>query len=132
MCGIVTRAEIGPHLRSLEDGKAANPFPLHQTYFAVFDSNASLLGRIPDRKLREQIISTYIEAKGFIDSMHYYERLVTDYESRPESSPFSMRSDAEAYSEIVSYSAQLKQGHVILEAKVNVLKERLQAYLDPR
>jgi hypothetical protein len=72
--------EIGPSLRNLKDGETAIPFPLHQSYFSVFDTNASLVGRIPEIELREQIISTYIEAKGFVDSMHYYERMVTAYD----------------------------------------------------
>jgi hypothetical protein len=75
--------QIGPHLRGIPEHEAAIVFPVHQNYFVVFDSSAFLLGRIPDTKLRESIISTYVEAKGFVDSLHYYERLVEDYESTP-------------------------------------------------
>jgi hypothetical protein len=71
--------DIGPHLKDLPEGQAATVFPLQQSYFVVFDSSASLIGRIPDAKLRQQIIATYIEAKGFVDSMRYYERLVDTY-----------------------------------------------------
>jgi hypothetical protein len=121
--------EIGPHLRSLEDAKPAIPFPLHQTYFAVFDSNAFLLGRIPDRKLGRQIISTYVEAKGFVDSMRYYERLVTKYKADRRAPPLSVVSDSEAYIEIINYSAQLKKAHAMLEAKVNALQDPMRAFL---
>jgi hypothetical protein len=74
--------EIGPYLKTLLEHEASSVFPLHQSYFVVFDSNASLVGRIPCRKLREQIIATYVEAKGFVDSMRYYERLVDTYNAQ--------------------------------------------------
>ena len=122
--------EIGPHLRTLEDGQPAIPFPVHQSYFVVFDSNASLLGRILDRKLREQIISTYIEAKGFVDSLHYYERLVANYKANPDLPAMSIRTDGETYKEILYYSLQLKKAHALLEPKVKGLQDSLRAYLD--
>jgi hypothetical protein len=124
--------EIGPHLRSLEDGKPAIPFPLHQSYFAVFDTNASLLGRIPDEELGKQIISTYVEAKGFVDSMRYYERLVIKYKADRKTPSLTVISDSEAYTEIVDYSAQLKKAHAMLETKIKALQQPLRAYLEPK
>ncbi len=148
--------EIGPHLKDLPEDQAARVFPLHQSYFVVFDSSASLIGRIPDNKLREQIIATYIEAKGFVDSMRYYERLVDAYNEQKElpvqtSGPVqtggSMESAGASISNqigasvanlhrlkklhrtLVDYSKQLKLAHSRLETKVENLKGLLQTFL---
>jgi hypothetical protein len=48
--------------------------PLSRNYFAVFESNAAMLGRIEDRDLRERIISTYGSAKSLFDHLNYYSR----------------------------------------------------------
>jgi len=131
--------EIGPHLKTLPEGQAAIVFPLQQSYFVVFDSNASLIGRIPDRKLREQIIATYVEAKGFVDSMRYYERLVDTYNAQT-AQPIAPTTpvaasiirgirDNKFYGSLVHYSKQLKLTHSRLEAKTEVLKGLLQNFL---
>jgi len=130
--------EIGPHVKTLLEGEASPVFPLHQSYFVVFDSNASLVGRIPCRKLREQIIATYVEAKGFVDSMRYYERLVDTYntqKTQPSVAAYlasvakDVRDD-QLYRPLLQYSEQLKLDHSRLEEKMEELKRLLQAFLD--
>ena len=130
--------EIGPHLKDLPNGRAATVFPLQQSYFAVFDSSASMIGRIPDAKLREQIIATYIEAKGFVDSMRYYERLVDIYneqKAQPVQAPPTVSSairigrDLTLYQPLLDYSKQLQLAYSRLETKMADLKGLLQAFL---
>jgi len=130
--------EIGPHVKTLLEGEASPVFPLHQSYFVVFDSNASRVGRIPCRKLREQIIATYVEAKGFVDSMRYYERLVDTYntqKTQPSVAAYlasvakDVRDD-QLYRPLLQYSEQLKLDHSRLEEKMEELKRLLQAFLD--
>ena len=48
--------------------------PLSRNYFAVFESNAAMLGKIEDRVLRENIIRTYGSAKRLFDHLNYYSR----------------------------------------------------------
>lgn len=136
--------EIGPHLENLGENEAAIPFPVHQSYFVVFDTNASLIGRIPERELREQIISTYVEAKGFVDSLHFYERMVIEYEEYVASGKGielraikEMMKDPQGpsglgirYNKLISYSHKLKTAHSILERKVKALQDSSQAWLD--
>jgi hypothetical protein len=44
-------------------------------YFVVFDSNASLLGRVTNAALRREIVSTYVKLKAVVDVIsHYAER----------------------------------------------------------
>jgi hypothetical protein len=115
-------------------------FPLQQSYFVVFDSSAHLLGRIPDIKLREQIITTYTEAKGFVDSMRYYERLVDSY-NRQKTQPVQTAQqkfvsvlkpvrDAKLYAPLVVYSNQLKVAHARSEDRLRELRQLLKAFLD--
>lgn len=136
--------EIGPHLQSLPDDAVARVFPLHQSYFVVFDSNASLIGRVPDRELREQIISIYVEAKGFVDSMQHYERMVTSYDDYWQTMTVQQRAQEVLVSvdssqgpsrgqiltdNLKGYSRKLKTAYSLLQAKAQKLKSPLQAYL---
>lgn len=129
--------EIGPYLKDLPENEASPVFPLHQSYFVVFDSNAFLVGRIPCRKLREQIIATYVEAKGFVDSMRYYERLVDTYntEKRQPSVATYLASvakdvrDDQLYRPLLKHSALLRLDYSRLEEKMEELKRLLQIWL---
>jgi hypothetical protein len=92
-------------------------------------------------KLREQIIATYVEAKGFVDSMRYYERLVDTYNGQkaqpiqsPSSSPLvvstmrDLRND-QLFRPLLKYSEQLKLAHSRLEDRMEELKSLLQSFL---
>jgi hypothetical protein len=48
--------------------------PLSRNYFAVFQSNAAMLGKIDDKDLREKIIRVYGSAKSLFDYLNYYSR----------------------------------------------------------
>ena len=48
--------------------------PLSRNYFAVFQSNAAMLGEIADKDLREKIIRVYGSAKSLFDYLNYYSR----------------------------------------------------------
>jgi hypothetical protein len=101
-----------------------------QTYFVVFDSSASSLGRIRNKELREQIIAAYVEAKGFVDSMRHYEQLSSDYKPNPDLSLASFRSGTTPFGEMAKYSAQLKKAHAMLQPRIKALQQSLRAYLD--
>jgi hypothetical protein len=47
---------------------------LSRNYFAVFQSNAAMLGKIGDKDLREKIIRVYGSAKSLFDFLNYYSR----------------------------------------------------------
>jgi hypothetical protein len=48
--------------------------PLSRNYFAVFESNAAMLGKIGDKDLRGNIIRVYGSAKSLFDYLNYYSR----------------------------------------------------------
>jgi hypothetical protein len=48
--------------------------PLSRNYFAVFESNAAMLGKIGDKDLREKIIRVYGSTKSLFDYLNYYSR----------------------------------------------------------
>lgn len=45
---------------------------LKQNLFSVFDSNAAVLGQIPDAGLRRKIVATYAKLKAMVDVVNYY------------------------------------------------------------
>jgi hypothetical protein len=54
--------ELGFHIRG----------PLSRNYFAVFEANAAMLGKIGDKHLREDIIRVYGSAKSLFDYLNCY------------------------------------------------------------
>lgn len=66
-----------------EQFSGAEPFstyyPITQDYFTVYNSNASLIGQIPNDELRSAIVKAYLLAKGLIDSHLMNNRLLDDY-----------------------------------------------------
>ena len=72
---------IGNSLIELEKGKPLNAYyPVTQEYFLYYTSNMNILQKVPDSKIRELIIYSYIRAKGLIDSYRLNNSFVESYE----------------------------------------------------
>jgi hypothetical protein len=71
----------GARLESLRENEPFNFYYLFASdFFSVYNSNASLIGRINDNGLRKQIIKTYILSKGMVDSFRLNNALVHKFE----------------------------------------------------
>src|SRR6516225_3630533 len=79
----------------------------NQNYHVVFESNAAMLGRIGDEKLREMIIRIYGSAKSLFDYLNYYSR----------------QSDA------LAQLAQPTQGRNALFGKLEELEQKIKAQI---
>ena len=70
--------------KKIEDLKNGQPllvyYPLTQDYFTVYQSNAHLIGEIPNDDLRGIIILSYSAAKGIVDSYRYNNHIVGQHE----------------------------------------------------
>jgi hypothetical protein len=132
--------EIGPHLKNLPDGEASIVFPLHQSSLCSTRTHPFLVEYLAGN-YENKSLPTYVEAKGFVDSMHYYERLVDTYNAQ-KTQPIQMTTSAtvadsvtihvpdEKNRPLLGYSEQLKLAHSRLEDKMQELKRLLQAFLD--
>jgi hypothetical protein len=80
--------EVFPHtiLASIHDvqelraaprgpAKPVKLIPINQDYFVVFNTNASLIGRLQDTDLTEQVIRVYSIAKYLVDRINVRVRL---------------------------------------------------------
>jgi len=77
----VLKADFLDRLQQVYDGREGRREqgfqirgPLSRNYFAVFESNAAMLGKIGDHDLREKIIRVYGSAKSLFDHLNYYSR----------------------------------------------------------
>ena len=75
----VLKVDLLDRLQQMYDGRRDPDEPgfqvrgrLSRNYFAVFESNAGMLGRITDEDLREKIIRVYGSAKSLFDYLNYY------------------------------------------------------------
>jgi hypothetical protein len=77
--------------------------PLSRNYFAIFESNAAMLGKIEDRVLRENIIRAYGSAKSLFDHLNYYSRQTdTGENARVEELEQKIRAEIAAIQTMVS------------------------------
>ena len=69
--------QFGDSVEALRDGEAFDRiYGLYQSYFTVYESNASLLGQIPDDTLRQAIVATYGKARALIDTHLHNNELI--------------------------------------------------------
>ena len=77
--------------------------PLSRNYFAVFQSNAALLGKIGDKDLREKIIRVYGSAQSLFDYLNYYSRQThTGKDAKLEELEQKLRGQIEEIQKMVS------------------------------
>ena len=72
--------QYGQQLENLKKGDLAGQFPVGRPYFIVYESNAYLIGHIPDSGLRDQIVRTYIVANGMLVTIRLYNELAAKAE----------------------------------------------------
>lgn len=69
--------QFGAIIAELPDGEAFDYiYGLYQSYFTVYEANASLLGQIPDDNLRQSIVTTYAKARFLVDTHLHNNELV--------------------------------------------------------
>jgi hypothetical protein len=95
--------------------------------FVVFDSNASLLGRVTNAALRREIVSTYVKLKAVVDVIsHYAER--RDYWERIRyQQEFSDREVAKE--EIENWAERIRNSIPDLEKEISDLLVDIRKYL---
>jgi hypothetical protein len=117
--------EIGPHLSSIPEKEAARPFPVHQSYFVIFDASGGLLGRLPVGGLRSKILDFYFGAKAMVDSLQYYSNLRAYYFTLIQGHPNVVAT----WNEILFYTEQLRLMHLELERLYKEVRPELEKYL---
>ena len=69
---------------AIESAEAGEPieihYPIYDRYFTIYESCASQIGRIPDAKLRQQIVGVYAYLRSMIDTI----RLNNDFMRQTE------------------------------------------------
>lgn len=71
---------IGRHLIDTPNGNAfLYIWPITQNYFIVYDENSIMFGKVRNEILRKQIITTYIMAKGIVDSYIHNNMLLKEF-----------------------------------------------------
>jgi hypothetical protein len=95
------------NLRDTKGGFFQNVRPLQltpsdQTYFTVFDSNASMLGRINNDQLLQDIVRVYGNAKGLFDYLNANPRLYERWLGIPEKSVEKQRAREDLVHRVIS------------------------------
>ena len=76
-CWDFYQQQFGTTIEALPDGEPFDYiYGLYQSYFHVYESNASLFGQIPDDDLRQAIVTTYLRTYGLIDTHLYNNELI--------------------------------------------------------
>jgi hypothetical protein len=112
---------------------ASAPLPkvvsLTQNLSIIFDSNAAVLGRIPDATLRRKIVSTYLKLKAMVDIVNYYAARRESWESiRYQPSPGGGLNELKA--EVENWAARIRRNVPELEVEIKDLLVEIRNYLN--
>jgi hypothetical protein len=122
---------IGHQIEALPDGKPLNMYwPVTQEYFTVYNTNASIIGRIQDHDLRRLIVSTYTNARGLIDSYRLNNDLVQKHERavlifQETNNPTHKANAVAYYGSMVEYAGKLKKRHQAIKHQTQQLLRAL-------
>lgn len=118
---------IGAVVDCLETGKPIDSYwPVTQDYFVVFHENATRVAEIENANLRKLIISTYVSAKGLVDSYRLNNDSVQKCEQatwlfqRTKAEVDQLRALAEMNS-LIAYAGKLKELHSEVKGNVQSL-----------
>ena len=125
---------MGARLESLDEGQALSfYYPVVSDFFTVYNSNGSLISRVPNNDLRKQIIKTYTLSKGMIDSYRLNNELVSKWEYAEnlyaETKLEAHKEQALAhYYALVNYAKSLKELHHSLKQEISILLRALRKF----
>lgn len=118
---------VGSMVESLQNEQALEVYwPISQDYFTVYVQNAHLIGQIKENDLRKQIVLTYTQAKGLVDShrmnnelLHRYEQLILLYQETNEQ--VHLEQANAIHHSLVRYASSLKESRAILKENIESL-----------
>jgi hypothetical protein len=127
--------QYGRILETLEKGDLAGQFPIGERYFIVYESNAHLIGHVPDSELRDQIVRTYIVGKGMLDTIRLYNELAAKAEEdrgvyRVDSN--EARRAIRQFEAVRNYAMAMKDQHSRLKEEVGKLQNHLTRFANER
>ncbi len=74
---------------SMEQHDRTQPFayfyPVFEDYFTIFNSNASMVGKIQDRDLRSEMVQVYIIGKALLDTYKLNNQIVVNWQEAQHS-----------------------------------------------
>ena len=127
-------AVIGKTLEDLPNNQPLLFFyPVTQDYFTIYESNATLIGKIQDRDLSKLLVNTYLQAKGLIDSYRMNNELVQKFENfmflYQQTNNSILKSQAEAVkTSLTSYADDIRKSHLEIKNNVFELLRRLKTF----
>src|SRR5260370_39685206 len=106
-------------------------FPVDFDYFAIFNSNAFLIGRVDNVELRRLIVQTYTHAKGLVDSYRFNNSMLEKHAQTLALAQAGIQpSVAQARAELETltrYADLLRSSHVRVSGLVDRILPALQA-----
>ena len=122
---------VGVQVEALKSGE---PFPYHfpifEDYFVIYNSNAELLGEIPDSDLRKLIVVTFTSAKGLVDSYRHNNFIIEKLEREAlifnETKAKAHETSVQYYKQyLADYAGTIKEIHEELKENVARLDREL-------
>jgi hypothetical protein len=122
---------IGAMVESLRNDQALEFYwPISQDYFTIYVQNAHLIGQIKENDLRKQIVLTYTQARGLVDShrmnnelLHKYEQLALLHQETNDE--IHLQQAQASYNVMVEYGASLKESRAKLKESMDALLRSL-------
>jgi hypothetical protein len=127
--------QYGGILETLEKGDLPGQFPVAERYFIVYESNAHLIGHVPDSELRDQIVRTYIVGTGMLDTIRLYNELAAKAEEDrgvyPTGSNEARRATRQ-FEAARAYAMAMRDQHYLLKEEVGKLQNHLKRFANEK
>jgi len=103
-------------------------FPIYSDFFSVYHGNSEAITHLPTRRLREQIVKTYMLAKGQLDSFQYNNVCVQKvWELEAMRSEYNVQNRLNVLmQDLTDYARKLKYGHNELLIQVGSLNKEIE------
>jgi hypothetical protein len=105
---------------------------MNQSLFSVFDSNAAIVGRIPDAKLRRKIVATYITLKALVDVVNHYTEKQEEWTRISHQSNIPGGGILELKGGVEKWAGNIRRYIPDLENEIIDLLAEIRKYLDRR
>jgi hypothetical protein len=107
---VYENGDWGKFIENLQPEKFIDSyFPMGHEYFTIYKNNASLIGQIPDGKLRQKIIEAYVIMMGMLDSINYNNSLLQELEEKKKL-PLAV-DQTQLITRMKDYAVKIKQRH---------------------
>jgi hypothetical protein len=119
---VYVNGDWGTYIKSLEpEDYISSHFPIGADYFIIYKSNTYQIGLIPDKNLRQSVISLYVKMMGMIDSIAFNNFMLSQLEEFLRAGFDKNPPITPQVGKMREYAKKIKKNHAQLQEEIDGL-----------